>query len=159
MRVNHAGEVAAQALYEGQAATARLDHVRASMQQAADEEVDHLAWCRDRLSELDSRPSMLNPVWYAGSWMIGAAAGLAGDRWSLGFVAETERQVIDHLDEHLSRLPLQDSRSRAILEQMKIDETHHGTAAMEAGAATLPAPIRATMALTSKIMTTLAYRF
>lgn len=158
MRVNHAGEVAAQALYEGQAATARLDNVREAMRQAADEEVDHLAWCKDRLQELDSRPSLLNPVWYAGSWMIGAAAGLVGDRWSLGFVAETERQVIRHLDDHLSRLPSQDTRSRAILEQMKVDETHHGTAAMEAGGAVLPKPVRTVMALTSKIMTTLAYR-
>ncbi len=158
MRVNHAGEVAAQALYEGQAATARLENVREAMRQAADEEVDHLAWCKDRLQELDSRPSLLNPVWYAGSWVIGATAGLIGDRWSLGFVAETERQVIRHLEDHLSRLPSQDARSRAILEQMKVDEAHHGTAAVEAGGATLPAPIRAVMAVTSKVMTTLAYR-
>lgn len=157
MRVNHAGEVAAQALYEGQAATARLDRVRDAMSQAADEEVDHLAWCHQRLRELDSRPSLLNPLWYAGSWMIGAAAGVAGDRWSLGFVAETERQVIRHLDDHLERMPGDDSRSRAILERMKVDEAHHGTVALEAGGAELPAPIRAAMALASKVMTRTAY--
>jgi 3-demethoxyubiquinol 3-hydroxylase len=157
MRVNHAGEVAAQALYEGQAATARLDRVRDAMSQAADEEVDHLAWCHQRLRELDSRPSLLNPLWYAGSWMIGAAAGVAGDRWSLGFVAETERQVIRHLDDHLERMPGEDSRSRAILERMKVDEAHHGTVALEAGGAELPAPIRAAMALASKVMTRTAY--
>lgn len=158
MRVNHAGEVAAQALYEGQAATARLDEVRDAMRQAAEEETDHLAWCHQRLRELDSRSSLLNPVWYAGSWAIGALAGLAGDRWSLGFVAETERQVIRHLDDHLGRLPVEDHRSRAILEQMKVDEAHHGTVALEAGGAELPAPVRSAMTLVSKVMTTAAYR-
>lgn len=158
MRVNHAGEVAAQALYEGQAATARLDTVRAAMTEAAAEENDHLAWCAQRLHELDDRTSLLNPLWYAGSWLIGAGAGLVGDRWSLGFVAETEHQVIRHLDDHLNRLPAEDARSRAILEQMKEDEARHGTTALEAGGAELPAPVRLAMRLTAKVMTTTAYR-
>jgi ubiquinone biosynthesis monooxygenase Coq7 len=158
MRVNHAGEVAAQALYEGQAATARLDTVRDAMAQAAEEENDHLAWCAQRLHQLNDRTSLLNPLWYAGSWLIGAGAGLAGDRWSLGFVAETERQVIRHLDGHLEQLPGDDVRSRAILEQMKEDETRHGTTAVEAGGADLPAPVRFAMRLTAKLMTTTAYR-
>lgn len=158
MRVNHAGEVAAQALYEGQAATARLDTVRDAMAEAAAEENDHLAWCAQRLRELDDRTSLLNPFWYAGSWLIGAGAGLVGDRWSLGFVAETERQVIRHLDGHLDQLPEEDVRSRAILEQMKKDEERHGTAALEAGGTELPAPIRLAMTLTAKVMTTTAYR-
>jgi len=157
MRVNHAGEVAAQGLYQGQAATARLDGVRAAMEQAAAEETDHLAWCEARLAELGSRPSLLNPLWYAGSYAIGAAAGLAGDRWSLGFVAETERQVVSHLDEHLGRLPVDDERSRAILEQMKIDEEKHGAKASEFGGSELPAPIRGAMTLASKLMTRGAY--
>lgn len=158
MRVNHAGEVAAQALYEGQAATARLDTVRDAMTQAATEENDHLAWCAQRLHELNDRTSLLNPFWYAGSWLIGAGAGLVGDRWSLGFVAETERQVIRHLDDHLERLPAEDERSRAILEQMKEDEARHGTTALEAGGAELPMPVRLAMRLTAKLMTTTAYR-
>jgi ubiquinone biosynthesis monooxygenase Coq7 len=157
MRVNHAGEVSAQALYQGQALTAKLAEVRGKMERAALEENDHLAWCERRLKELDSHTSMLNPLWYTGSFAIGALAGLAGDKWSLGFVVETERQVVKHLDEHLSRLPEQDRRSRAILEQMKEDETHHATAALNAGGAELPEPVRQLMRLTSKVMTNAAY--
>lgn len=158
MRVNHAGEVAAQGLYQGQAATARLETVRAAMETAAEEENDHLAWCEERLAELGSRPSILNPLWYAGAFAIGATAGAIGDRWSLGFVAETERQVVRHLEDHLDRLPSGDERSRAILEQMKVDEEHHGSTAEEAGGATLPAPIRRLMGIVSKVMTRGAYR-
>lgn len=158
MRVNHVGEVCAQALYQGQALTARSDHVRAAMQQAAREENDHLAWCKTRLAELDSHPSYLNPLWYAGSFGIGAVAGAAGDAWSLGFVAETERQVVRHLERHLRELPSQDFKSRAILEQMKEDEAGHATAAIEAGAKNLPAPVRLAMKMASKVMTVTAYR-
>jgi ubiquinone biosynthesis monooxygenase Coq7 len=157
MRVNHAGEVAAQALYQGQAFTARNPRVRETMQQAADEEGDHLAWCDQRLRELDSRPSLLNPFWYAGSFAIGALAGTIGDRVSLGFVVETERQVEGHLDEHLRRLPLADARSRRVLEQMKRDEIRHGDTAQAAGAAELPAPIKLLMKITSRVMTRTAY--
>jgi len=158
MRVNHAGEICAQALYAGQAATARDARVRDAMQQAADEEIDHLAWCESRLEELDSRPSLLNPLWYAGSFAIGALAGLAGDRWSLGFVRETENQVEAHLAEHLESLPAGDERSQAILDQMKTDEAQHARMAEAAGAADLPQPIRSAMALTAGIMKALAYR-
>lgn len=158
MRVNHAGEIAAQALYHGQALTARLDGVREAMRKAAQEENDHLAWCEERISELQSRTSLLNPVWYAGSFALGAAAGLTGDRWSLGFVAETERQVVRHLEEHLGRLPKKDMKSRQILEQMKKDEIRHGEAAARAGAKDLPGPLRKLMRLTAKIMTRSAYR-
>jgi ubiquinone biosynthesis monooxygenase Coq7 len=157
MRVNHSGEVAAQALYQGQALTARLDEVRDAMEQAAREEIDHLRWCESRLQELDSRPSALNPLWYAGSFAIGALAGIAGDRWSLGFVAETENQVVKHLEDHIERLPEGDDRSRAILEQMKVDEQQHGQAAESAGAASLPTPIKRLMTLTSRLMTRTAY--
>ena len=158
MRVNHAGEIAAQGLYQGQAATARLEQVREAMEQAAEEENDHLAWCEERLAELGSRPSILNPIWYAGAFAIGATAGLVGDRWSLGFVAETERQVVRHLEDHLDRLPKGDVRSQAILEKMKSDEESHGEAAVEAGGARLPAPVRHLMGLVSRIMTRGAYR-
>lgn len=158
MRVNHAGEIAAQGLYQGQAATARLEQVRESMERAAQEENDHLAWCEERLAELGSRPSVLNPLWYAGAFAIGATAGLVGDRWSLGFVAETERQVVRHLEDHIGRLPEGDSRSRAILEQMKTDEQHHGAVAEQAGGAKLPLPVRKLMGLVSKVMTGGAYR-
>lgn len=158
MRVNHAGEIAAQGLYQGQAATARLEQVRQAMEQAAEEENDHLAWCEERLSELGSRPSVLNPLWYAGAFAIGATAGLIGDRWSLGFVAETERQVVRHLEDHMQRLPKGDARSKAILEQMKIDEEHHGASAEQAGAARLPMPVRRLMSTVSSIMTRGAYR-
>lgn len=158
MRVNHAGEVAAQGLYHGQALTARRPEIRAAMEQAAREEGDHLAWCRDRLDELGDRPSLLAPLWYAGSVAIGALAGAAGDRWSLGFMAETERQVEGHLDDHLSQLPAGDDRSRAILEQMKLDEAKHAQSARDAGGAALPLPVRMLMKLTAKVMTTTAYR-
>lgn len=158
MRVNHAGEIAAQALYQGQALTARLDAIRDAMEHAADEENDHLAWCEERLTELNDRTSRLNPIWFAGSFTIGALAGLVGDRWSLGFVAETEKQVVEHLASHLESLPDQDKRSRAILEQMKKDEAEHGDQAIRAGGAELPSPIRKLMRLTSKIMTKTAYR-
>jgi len=158
MRINHTGEVCAQALYAGQAATARLDQTRESMQQAADEEIDHLAWCEERLRELDSRPSILNPLWYAGSFTIGALAGIAGDQWSLGFVKETENQVEAHLEDHLERLPEGDERSQAILDQMKTDEARHAEMADEAGARDLPRPIQSAMAFTAGIMKSLAYR-
>jgi ubiquinone biosynthesis monooxygenase Coq7 len=158
MRVNHAGEVSAQALYQGQALTARLPGVRDKMERAALEENDHLLWCAQRIDELGGRTSLFNPFWYAGSFAIGALAGWAGDKWSLGFIVETERQVVEHLDGHLSRLPAADERSRAILLQMKEDEMHHGTVAQEAGAAVLPAPVRGLMQLTSKVMTGTAYR-
>jgi ubiquinone biosynthesis monooxygenase Coq7 len=158
MRVNHAGEICAQALYAGQAVTARDSKVRESMQQAADEEIDHLAWCESRLDELSSKPSLLNPLWYAGSFAIGALAGLAGDKWSLGFVRETEIQVEAHLQQHLQRLPAEDARSQAILDQMKSDEAEHARMAEEAGAIELPRPIRSAMAFAAGIMKALAYR-
>lgn len=158
MRVNHAGEVSAQGLYAGQALTARLPDVRDKMERAALEENDHLDWCARRLEQLDSHKSLLNPLWYAGSFAIGAAAGLAGDKWSLGFVAETEHQVIKHLDGHLKELPPQDARSRAVVEQMKADEAQHATVALQHGGAELPGPVKRVMGLTSKVMTTLAYR-
>ena len=158
MRINHTGEVCAQALYAGQAATARHDSTRESMQSAADEEIDHLSWCEDRLNELDSRPSLLNPFWYAGSYAIGAVAGIAGDEWSLGFVKETENQVEAHLEDHLEKLPQGDARSHAILDQMKVDEAKHADMAEEAGARELPPPVQRAMAFTAGIMKTLAYR-
>jgi ubiquinone biosynthesis monooxygenase Coq7 len=158
MRINHTGEVCAQALYAGQAATARKDQTRIAMQLAADEEIDHLAWCEERLKELESRPSILNPFWYAGSFAIGATAGLIGDQWSLGFVKETENQVEAHLEDHLERLPENDARSQAILDQMKEDEAKHARMAEDAGAHDLPRPIQSAMAFTANIMKTLAYR-
>jgi ubiquinone biosynthesis monooxygenase Coq7 len=157
MRVNHAGEVAAQGLYHGQALTARTPETLAALRLAAAEEGDHLAWCRDRLDELGSRPSLLNPLWYAGSVAIGALAGLAGDRLSLGFMAETERQVEGHLADHLERLPADDARSRTIVQQMQADEIGHGRAAVAAGAAALPEPLPKLMRLTARIMTGTAY--
>jgi 3-demethoxyubiquinol 3-hydroxylase len=157
MRINHTGEVCAQALYQGQALTAKLPEVRQRMERAAQEENDHLDWCESRLKALDNRKSLLNPFWYAGSFLIGAAAGVAGDKWSLGFVAETEHQVEAHLESHLERLPSQDLKSRAVLEQMKADEIHHAEMALEAGGAKLPAPIRLAMKLTSKLMTKSVY--
>ena len=157
MRVNHTGEVCAQALYQGQALTAQLDAVRDRMDQAAIEENDHLAWCETRLKELDSHPSALNPLFYAGAFTIGALAGKAGDRWSLGFVAETEHQVVDHLNAHLRRLPEHDQASRAILEQMKEDEARHATHALAAGGARLPLPIRMLMKGVAKVMTGTTY--
>ena len=157
MRVNHAGEIAAQALYHGQAAFARRPEVKAMLEQAAREEADHLAWCEQRLRELGSRPSVLGPLWYAGSFAIGAAAALAGDRVSLGFVSETERQVEGHIDSHLERLPTADTRSRAVLEVMRSDEVAHGAAAREAGGVELPAPARAAMHVTAQLMTRTSY--
>lgn len=158
MRINHAGEICAQALYAGQAATARNPEVQAEMQQAADEEIDHLSWCKDRLDELESRPSLLAPLWYAGSFAIGAAAGLAGDGWSLGFLKETENQVEAHLENHLSKLPPEDERSRAILDQMKIDEAKHAQMAENSGAFDLPPPVRRLMKLTAGAMKAIAYK-
>jgi ubiquinone biosynthesis monooxygenase Coq7 len=157
MRVNHAGEVAAQALYQGQALTARLSRVRSQMERAALEENDHLAWCEDRVRELGGQTSLLKPLWYLGSLAIGAMAGWAGDRWSLGFLAETERQVVAHLDSHLQRLPEADEKSRAILAQMREDEQHHATRALQAGGATLPEPVNRLMDLVSSIMTRASY--
>ncbi|HHI93367.1 MAG TPA: 2-polyprenyl-3-methyl-6-methoxy-1,4-benzoquinone monooxygenase [Gammaproteobacteria bacterium] len=157
MRINHAGEVAAQGLYQGQALTARLPQVRQQMERAALEENDHLDWCEKRAKELGTHVSVLNPVWYAGSAVIGALAGLAGDKWSLGFVAETEKQVVKHLEEHLEQLPEHDDKSRAILEQMKEDEGHHATVALEAGGTELPLPVKKLMGLTSKVMTRTAF--
>lgn len=158
MRVNHTGEVCAQALYQGQSLTAKLPTVRDAMEQAAQEEEDHLCWCEERLTELDSRPSLLNPLWYGMSLGLGAAAGLAGDRWSLGFVAETERQVCRHLQDHLKRLPEEDTRSRAILARMQEDEARHEQNARHAGASELPRPLREGMTLMSRVMKSLAYR-
>jgi ubiquinone biosynthesis monooxygenase Coq7 len=158
MRINHVGEVCAQALYVGQALVARDAATRAQLLHAAQEETDHLAWCADRLRELDSRPSLLNPLWYAGSHAIGVVAGLRGDGWNLGFVVETERQVEAHLDEHLQSLPEADLRSRAILETMKSDEARHAANAEAAGARVLPPPIPSLMAAASKLMKTVAYR-
>lgn len=158
MRVNHTGEVCAQALYSGQAAVARDPAVREQLREAAQEETDHLAWCAQRLDELHSRPSLLNPLWYAGSYAFGVAAGLRGDGWNLGFVVETERQVEAHLAEHLETLPAADARSRAVLEVMKADEARHADHAIEAGARALPAPIPQAMAAVSNVMKALAYR-
>ncbi|MCB1803187.1 MAG: 2-polyprenyl-3-methyl-6-methoxy-1,4-benzoquinone monooxygenase, partial [Gammaproteobacteria bacterium] len=148
----------AQGLYQGQALTARDPVIRESMQQSAAEENDHLDWCEQRVEELGGRLSLLNPLWYAGSFAIGAAAGIAGDKWSLGFVAETEKQVEGHLDEHLEQVPPEDRRTRAILQQMKADEIEHGQKAMNHGGVRLPAPIRGLMKITAKLMTTSVYR-
>ena len=158
MRVNHTGEVCAQALYQGQALTAKLPIVRQEMEQAAQEEIDHLAWCEDRLKELDSHTSYLNPIWYGTSFALGAAAGAIGDKWSLGFVAATEERVCDHLQAHLEELPTEDEKSRAVLEQMLRDERAHGEKAMDAGGVDIPKPIKDLMTLTSKLMTKTSYR-
>lgn len=158
MRINHTGEVCAQALYQGQALTAKLADIQAQMNQAAQEEIDHLAWCDERLQELDSRPSLLNPLFYGLSFGIGAAAGLAGDRYSLGFVAATEDQVCQHLEEHFESLPAQDQRSRAILQQMHEDEAHHAAWALAAGGVRFPTPVKKAMTLVSKVMTKSVYR-
>ncbi len=157
MRVNHAGELAAQALYHGQAVGARAPATRALLLSAAASEADHLAWCELRLKELGSRPSLLNPLWYLGSFAVGALAALLGDRMSLGFVTETERQVEGHLDEHLARLPPADARSRAILEVMRAEEIAHGASAAAAGGQRLPAALRALMRRTARVMTGTAY--
>jgi ubiquinone biosynthesis monooxygenase Coq7 len=157
MRVNHTGEVCAQALYQGQALTANLPEVRDKMDRAAREENDHLDWCEKRINELGGRKSLLNPLFYAGSFAIGALAGAAGDKWSLGFVVETERQVESHLEGHLQQVPDNDQRTRAILEQMKDDEVGHANMAQAAGGAELPAPIKLAMKMTSKLMTRSVY--
>ena len=158
MRVNHVGEVCAQGLYQAQALTARTPALREQMLAAAQEETDHLAWTEARLRELDARPSLLNPLWYGGAFALGLLAGRAGDAWSLGFVVETERQVEEHLAGHLTQLPEADAASRVMVAQMKADEAAHGLAAQQAGAATLPAPLRWAMRLAAKLMTTTAHR-
>ncbi|HCA00041.1 MAG TPA: demethoxyubiquinone hydroxylase family protein [Pseudomonas sp.] len=158
MRINHTGEVCAQALYQGQALTARLPQVRQAMEQAADEEIDHLAWCEQRIRQLGSHTSVLNPIFYGLSFGIGASAGLISDRISLGFVAATEDQVCKHLDDHLGQLPAGDEKSRAILEQMREDEAEHSTAAIEAGGLRFPAPVKFGMSLVSQVMTKATYR-
>ena len=158
MRINHTGEVCAQALYQGQALTARLPNVREAMEHAATEEIDHLVWCENRIRELGSRPSILNPLFYGLSFGVGAVAGLISDKVSLGFVAETENQVCKHLDEHLQQLPATDQKSRAILEQMREDEQRHATSAIEAGGMRFPMPVKLGMTLLSKVMTKSTYR-
>ncbi|MBK7473777.1 MAG: 2-polyprenyl-3-methyl-6-methoxy-1,4-benzoquinone monooxygenase [Betaproteobacteria bacterium] len=158
MRVNHSGEICAQALYSGQAMTASNPALKGELDQAAREETEHLAWTERRLEELGARTSLLNPLWYAGSFAMGAVAGLAGDRWNLGFLSETERQVEQHLGGHLDTLPQGDARSRAIVSQMRTDEGRHAQMAEDRGAARLPLPIRAVMRMTAKVMTTTAYR-
>jgi len=158
MRVNHSGEVSAQALYQGQSITARNAEVKSKLEQAALEENDHLAWTENRLHELGDRTSLLNPLWYAGSFAIGALAGALGDKWNLGFLAETEHQVVQHLEQHLEKLPDRDKRSRAILEQMKVDEARHATTALNHGGRELPTPVKKLMRAMSKVMTRSAYR-
>lgn len=158
MRVNHAGEVCAQALYQGHAAIARDDTVKAQIRRAADEEFDHLAWCEQRIHELGEDVSKLSPLWYAGAFAIGAASGILGDKWSLGFIAETEKQVCAHLDSHLDGLPPEDARSRAIVETMRDEEEEHGENAVNAGAAELPEPVKRLMKITARVMTKTAYR-
>ncbi|MCM2326434.1 MAG: 2-polyprenyl-3-methyl-6-methoxy-1,4-benzoquinone monooxygenase [Lysobacter sp.] len=159
MRVDHAGEVCAQALYAGQSLMARDPRVRGALERAGAEERDHLAWCAERLRELDSHPSLLSPIWYAGSFALGVVSGAAGDRWSMGFLVETERQVEKHIDGHIEQLPAGDARSRAILEQMRTDEIAHADSGRSLGGEDLPAPIRGAMRLMAKVMTETAYRF
>jgi len=158
MRVNHAGEVSAQALYQGQSLTARNPELRNKLAEAAAEENDHLVWTENRIRELGSATSLLNPVWYAGSFAIGALAGALGDKWNLGFLAETEHQVVEHLQSHLQQLPEEDARSRAILQQMQSDEARHATTALDHGASELPGPVKKLMQMMSKVMTRSAYR-
>ena len=158
MRVNHVGEVCAQALYQGQALTARDAGARRALEKAAREEEDHLAWSAERIRELGGRPSLLNPLWYAGAFAMGAAAGALGDRWNLAFLAETERQVEEHLTGHLEALPQDDRRTRAVVEAMRADEARHRASALELGAAELPEPVKRAMRVASKVMTTVAYR-
>ena len=158
MRVNHAGEVCAQALYAGQALTARSDATRRAMEQAAREEQDHLAWSAQRIRELGGRPSLLNPLWYAGALAMGAAAGALGDKWNLAFLAETERQVEEHLSGHLDALPAADGRTRAVVEAMRADEARHRDGAIAMGAAEFPQPVKRAMRFAARIMTTVAYR-
>lgn len=157
MRVNHSGEICAQALYQGQALTARDSAARTALEHAAQEETEHLAWTERRITELGGRKSLLNPLWYAGSFAIGATAGLLGDKWNLGFLAETEHQVVRHLEGHLQRLPEADRKSRAIVEQMRDDEARHATSALRHGGAELPAPVKAAMQLSSRVMTGTAF--
>ena len=157
MRVNHSGEICAQALYHGQALTARDSAARLALEQASQEETEHLAWTERRIEELGGRKSALNPLWYAGSFAIGAFSGLLGDKWNLGFLAETERQVVEHLEGHLQALPEEDQKSRAILMQMKTDEARHATSALQHGAAELPPPAKLAMRLSSKVMTKTAF--
>jgi len=158
MRVNHVGEVCAQALYQGQSLTARGAGISASLRAAADEEADHLAWCAGRIRELGGSPSLLNPAWYAGALALGAIAGAAGDRWNLAFLAETEQQVERHLESHLARLPEGDAKSRAIVSQMRDDEARHRRTALDLGAAELPAALKTAMQVAARAMTTLSYR-
>ena len=158
MRVNHVGEICAQALYQGQALTARDPRARQELEQAAREEQDHLAWSAERIRELDGRPSLLNPLWYAGSFAIGAAAGALGDRWNLGFLAETERQVEEHLSGHLRKLPADDIRTRTLVDAMRTDEAKHRQTAVRLGAQELPPPVKLAMRVASRIMTTISYR-
>ena len=158
MRVNHVGEVCAQALYQGQALTAREPAARAALEKAAREEEDHLAWSAERIRELGGRPSLLNPLWYVGAFAMGAFAGALGDKWNLAFLAETERQVEEHLGGHLEALPQDDRRTRAVVEAMRADEARHRASALGLGAAELPAPVKRAMRLASKVMTTVAYR-
>jgi ubiquinone biosynthesis monooxygenase Coq7 len=158
MRVNHVGEICAQALYQGQALTARDSRARIELEQAAREEQDHLAWSAERIRELDGRPSLLNPLWYAGSFAMGAAAGAFGDRWNLAFLAETERQVGEHLSGHLDKLPPEDNRTRILVEAMRADEAKHRQTALRLGAAELPAPVKLAMRAAAKVMTTVSYR-
>jgi ubiquinone biosynthesis monooxygenase Coq7 len=157
MRINHTGEICAQGLYQGQALTARTSSVQASMQQAAAEENDHLAWCEQRIQQLGGRLSLLNPIWFTGSFLLGACAGALGDRWSLGFVAETERQVEGHLDKHLLQIAPEDQPTRSVLQQMQADETAHGEQARQQGGVELPLPIRLLMKASSRVMTTAVY--
>ncbi len=158
MRINHSGEVCAQALYNGQALTARNPETEAALRQASREETEHLAWCEKRIAELGGHKSLLNPIWYSGSFALGVLAGALGDKWNLGFLAETENQVGRHIENHLARLPDSDARSRAVLEQMKIDEAKHASTALNYGGAELPVPIKAAMKLASKVFTTATYR-
>jgi len=157
MRVNHSGEVCAQALYQGQALTARDSAAREALEKAAQEETEHLAWTESRIAELGGAKSVLNPLWYAGSFAIGAIAGLLGDKWNLGFLAETERQVVAHLESHLEKLPVKDAKSRAVLEQMRNDEAKHATSALAHGGGELPAVVKSAMRASSKVMTETAY--
>jgi ubiquinone biosynthesis monooxygenase Coq7 len=158
MRVNHVGEVCAQALYAGQALTAKNEQVRSELEQAAREETDHLAWCETRINELGGRKSLLNPLWFGGAFGIGVVAGVLGDKWNLGFLAETERQVEAHLDGHLQQLPEADARSRAVVEQMKEDEARHAQTAVDHGGAPLPAPVKRAMRMAAEVMRQTASR-
>jgi len=157
MRINHTGEVCAQALYNGQALTARNPATEEALREASQEETEHLAWCEKRIKELGSHKSLLNPLWYAGSFTLGAVAGALGDKWNLGFLAETEKQVGKHIEGHLERLPAQDEKSRAVLEQMAIDEARHANTAIEHGGVPLPLPVKLAMTLSSKVMTKTVY--